>query len=146
MIRSRFTKEELGERWIYNAKPGIVDMGTAFDLPYVVITFGSHPCAYVAVQPGHPVYGKSYYDNPDMFSSIKVHGGVTFTNRNPCFCEESDLWWVGWDYNHYGDYNAKMVAGIPVYGLMGDPQRMWMLPEIYMDIRTAARRLKEMEK
>ena len=132
------------DRQIYGAEPGIVEKGTAHGFPYMVVTFGSHPCAYVAVDERHPLHGVRYDGNYDLFDEIEVHGGVTFTDRKPCFCEESNLWWIGWDYNHYRDYNARMMRDFPGYGMF-EPLRKWTLHEILMDVESAARKLKEME-
>lgn len=67
---------------------------------------------YVAVPPGHPLYGKSFMD-----FTLNVHGGVTFTDhygtvkRNFKSIEYiddgsdvSDDWWViGFDTCHFDD-------------------------------------------
>lgn len=68
-------------------------------------------CGYVAVEPGHPWFEKTYWD-----ISADVHGGLTFANscdpqateeRGICHVPEpgkpDHVWWLGFDCAHYGD-------------------------------------------
>ncbi len=62
-------------------------------------------CGYVAVKPGHPLYGKSY-DEADL----SVHGGLTYAaNRTPDHKPDGD-WWFGFDCGHGGDYLPGMES------------------------------------
>ena len=65
---------------------------------WVVLSFGTHPCGYVAVPEDHPFYGKEYFDIADK---IEVHGGLTFGSKIKDFGED---FWFGWDYVHLGDH------------------------------------------
>lgn len=86
-------------------KPGILDEGELHGYKYMVVSYGSHPCAYVQVPEGHPLHGK-HYDKID----ISCHGGVTFAGnfcRHPSrFLIERDGYWIGWDYAHAGDFTV----------------------------------------
>jgi hypothetical protein len=73
-------------------------------------------CGYVGLPPGHPWHGKDYGAD-DM--SPDVHGGLTFAA--PCdedgrIChvpqpgEPADVWWLGFDCGHGGDY-FMMASG-----------------------------------
>lgn len=72
-----------------------------------VVSYGTHPCAYVSVPKGHPYYGKAWDEIP-----IECHGGVTFSEPNCSFikwnddCAKEDIWWIGWDYAHFGDFSG----------------------------------------
>jgi hypothetical protein len=60
-----------------------------------------HRCGYVRVPPGHPLYGKSYDD--DDFS-VNAHGGVNFSEKEPCTeHEDGQGWWFGFDCGHCFD-------------------------------------------
>jgi hypothetical protein len=72
-------------------------------------------CGYVGIDASHP-YHQTDYRNID--SDINAHGGLTFSN----FCRDEDaqeqsichipqpgepanLWWLGFDCGHAGDFN-----------------------------------------
>jgi hypothetical protein len=58
-----------------------------------------HRCAYVRVPPGHPLHGRPY----DEAANLEVHGGITFSEEEPCVEEDGKGWWFGFDFAHYGD-------------------------------------------
>jgi hypothetical protein len=71
-------------------------------------------CGYVAVAAGHPWYGKGYND-----VEVSVHGGLTFNGKcqpNGHIChipkpgESDDVWWLGFDCAHSGDYTPRFAA------------------------------------
>jgi hypothetical protein len=77
-------------------------------------------CGYVAVPPGHPAHGKKWssYENSDI-EAPGVHGGVTFTEgcqgegplsvcHVPAAGEPDDVWWIGFDTVHAGDFAPAM--------------------------------------
>ena len=76
----------------------ILHSGTYKGYNFHIISYGTHPCAYVEVP---TVKSKS-----EMDDYIDCHGGVTYTGdlsrvlvpKNP------NHWFVGWDYAHAGDY------------------------------------------
>lgn len=86
-------------------EPGILDEGELQGYKYMVVSYGSHPCAYVQVPEGHPFHGK-HYDK----INICCHGGVTFSGKfshHPSrFLIERDGFWIGWDYAHPGDFTV----------------------------------------
>ena len=79
-------------------------------------------CGYVGLPPGHPLHGKGYSD--DAADSLDVHGGLTFADacqegghicHAPREGEPSDVWWLGFDCNHSGDFDpggAALLAGL----------------------------------
>ncbi len=69
-------------------------------------------CGYVGVPPGHPAHGKHYND-----IEVDAHGGLTYAG--PCrgaIChvpaegEPDDVWWLGFDTAHAGDYTPAIEA------------------------------------
>lgn len=75
-------------------------------------------CGYVGVPPGHPWHGQDY---DDVHAS--VHGGLTFSNScqegaedGPGVCHipepgrPADVWWLGFDCGHGGDYWPALAA------------------------------------
>ncbi len=78
-----------------------------------------HLCGYVAVPPGHPWHGlndSSVYDLPED-KQPSAHGGVTYAERCqgtichvPAPGEPDDVWWLGFDAAHSGDYSPGIAA------------------------------------
>lgn len=59
---------------------------------------GGSRCGYVRVPPGHPMHGK---DCDDV--DVQVHGGLTFSEEEPCAHEDGIGHWFGFDCAHFGD-------------------------------------------
>ena len=78
------------------------------DIKYLIVTYGSHPCCYVEIPENHYLFGKSYYEDEEI-DSINCHGGITFASKRDFGFGEN--YYIGWDYNHYGDYNAFCNIG-----------------------------------
>jgi hypothetical protein len=79
-------------------------------------------CGYVAVDPGHPLYGIGYSDVPDAVHEA-AHGGLTYASpcqevedeaHGICHVPEpgapDDVWWLGFDCAHAGDLAPAMEA------------------------------------
>lgn len=73
---------------------------------------GGALCGYVGVPPGHP-WHKKHYDEV----AANVHGGLTYSDScsdHVCHVpkpgETDDVWWVGFDCSHVGDYSPKYGA------------------------------------
>ena len=87
-------------------------------ISYYVLSFGTHPCAYVDIAP----IG-SMGINPD---DIVCHGGVTYTNYRLATVEHEGSF-IGWDYAHYTDYDGYLGAmHNPVFELA----KKWTTEEI----------------
>ena len=72
-------------------------------IPYVIISYGDHPCAYI-VNPFNKL--ESYYDT--KLDIISPHGGFTFFGDLQHVLPENFYLFkekfLGWDYCHAGDY------------------------------------------
>ena len=72
-------------------------------IPYVIISYGGHPCAYI-VNPFNKL--ESYYDT--KLDIISPHGGFTFFGDLQHVLPENFYLFkekfLGWDYCHAGDY------------------------------------------
>jgi hypothetical protein len=69
-------------------------------------------CGYVGLPPGHQLHGADYGD-----AEVSVHGGLTYANKcagKICHVakpgEPDDVWWLGFDCQHYGDIAPGHVA------------------------------------
>ena len=61
-----------------------------------------HRCGYVGLDPDHHLY-KIKYEAQEL--PLHVHGGVTYSGGGDDYPVESDLWWLGFDCAHWGDYS-----------------------------------------
>lgn len=109
-----------------------VDPVTNFDCMVVRNHLGGL-CGYVGLPPGHPWHGLDYNECPygekcssesrwcqhTLESQLDAHGGITFASA----CQEggpichvarrgrpSEVWWLGFDCAHAGDYLPGMEA------------------------------------
>lgn len=76
----------------------VLDKGKEGKFNWAIVSYGTHPCAYVRIPKGHKLYGKSYDG-----MRIDCHGGLTFAGEL-CFDLFEGNFWIGWDYVHAGDY------------------------------------------
>lgn len=88
---------------------------------YSIITFGTHPCAYVDVK-NTMFDGKFYADIP-----IECHGGLTYSADYLPITNDKG-WFIGWDYAHWGDlfysqYNIDM-------GVIDIVSKEWTIDEV----------------
>lgn len=70
-----------------------------------------HLCGYVGVEKGHSAWEKDY----DLVD-VGVHGGLTYSGFSAIEKDAKDLWYVGFDCAHLGDY----VPGMPPHGAPAD--------------------------
>lgn len=95
----------------------ILDWGKWHGYEYVILNLHTHPCAYICLTKNDIYNQKDYDDIP-----IDVHGGLTFaepilyrvkqySDKYKCDVNISIKrdWIIGWDYNHYQDYNYELA-------------------------------------
>lgn len=82
-------------------------------------------CGYVGVPPGHPWHGLGY-----DYVDADAHGGLTYADacRGPvCHVpapgEPDDVWWLGFDCAHAGDF-APMLSAL--VAAVGRPRRPYV--------------------
>jgi hypothetical protein len=88
----------------------------------------NHRCGYVGIGRDHPLYEVGYMDESDVLkrraeealeepigkrgiipalcakSITDVHGSITYSGGNDGYpVKDPDIWWFGFDCNHYGD-------------------------------------------
>lgn len=101
---------------------------------YWILSFGSHPTAYVEVPRGHPLWFKDYIVCSRF---IRVHGGLTYSrNILPGF--NSGEYTIGWDYAHaYDCYYSSLFS--EVYG------KQYKTREIFTDVKSVINQLIELK-
>lgn len=126
------------------------------------VTQGHHEwgnlCAYVRVPSSHPAYKKQYDD-----LDIQVHGGLTFSEIEPCAHEDGQGWWFGIDFAHCYDLmvdpaydrtrlsdSEKQVFDIYNFrgsgrtSFTGEPLHYWTQPEVEKEAEDLACQLAAM--
>jgi len=77
----------------------ILAKGYFKDYKFAVVSYGKYPCAYVTIPKDHALY----MNVEDASYIIRCHGGVSYSGVTSYM----EGWAVGWDYNHYNDYDAE---------------------------------------
>ena len=92
----------------------------------VIVNLGTHPTAYIGVTKGSILYEVSYDKlSEDGYYGI-VHGGFTYSNFG-LSDKYKDIWFIGWDYAHLGDYMG--------YYLETSGMKRWTTKEILKEAR-----------
>lgn len=95
---------------------------------------GGHWCGYVGVPPGHPWHGRGDLMSDDF---CDCHGGVTFASpcahghegdpRYVCHVplpgEPAEVWWIGFDFAHSGDWSPGWTPRPRVWLHFGETYR-----------------------
>ena len=106
---------------------------------YVIISYGTHPCAYVCIPKKHKYYEKSI----DELMEVCCHGGITYSNSdliyNPLVLKDS--WWIGWDYAHCYDYSGRYISDSNMNSIFKDNKK-WTTKEIFKEVKEVINELK----
>ena len=95
---------------------------------YYIISYGTHPCAYIEIPIKSFLYGKGYMEIEDDYC-INVHGGLTYASDYLRISDNTILensWFIGWDYAHISDYNGLYHE----YEILNDGTKKWTTEEI----------------
>ena len=72
---------------------------------YLVVSYGTHPCAYVEIPEGHPYYDMDYDKMP-----IICHEGLNYygpIDHKPLGPAPIKGYYIGWSYDHLYDYMGR---------------------------------------
>ena len=116
-------------------KPEKLYQGQVRGFDVVIVNMGSHPCAYIALDEGHPLTEKlkdteAGYDVLDL----PVHGGLTFSGYGNGIFLDDKTFWIGWDYAHTGDYIDMGLVGEAMKLMADRNAKRWTTEEIYNEI------------
>lgn len=107
----------------FRHEPKILAKGSIYGVGFAIISYGTHPCAYIE----NVLNIKNYEDV--LLEKLPIHGGATYLGKA--------LWdkniakiYIGWDYAHCEDYCGY-------YEGMGDFSefKKWTTLEIYEEIK-----------
>ena len=85
-------------------KPQVLAHGVYHGRNYYVVSFGTHPCAYVDVS---DLLSMTWEEQKYIENAIDCHGGVTYSSAELVVANNKG-WYIGWDYAHYMDYSGYM--------------------------------------
>lgn len=105
--------------------------GNCHGYEYAIVSFGTHPCAYVKLPENHTCYGKDYDEIP-----VICHGGLTYAESRLRALPESSGWWIGWDYAHAGDY-CSFIAWSDEFR----SDKKWTVSEMFEEVKEVIRQL-----
>lgn len=121
---------------IYTGKPRdkkILKQGDYKNYHFIIVTYGTHPCAYVKVN------GKLKDKDRDFFEdNISCHGCITYYENTHWFTDEEELY-IGWDYAHVDDC---LKIGKEDFSIKG---KKWTVPEIEEEVQGVIEQLVELE-
>lgn len=109
--------------------PKVQERGGYKGFSYEIVSYRTHPCAYVEIPKNHRLFNVSY---KDIKEDIDVHGGITYSGDK----YENLSWWIGWDYAHAGDYMSFKHVQVG---------KQWQLSEIRAEVFNVINQLKLME-
>ena len=132
------------DKKIYNSdlktKKGLlVANGTYRGYDFYIKTLGTHPCAYVRISDKSSL--KYSIVNQELYF---VNGGITYSNKALSFdnaeIDNTNSWFIGWDYAHYGDFMLSKNGEILSEG------KVWTIGEIIEECHKAIDEIIEREK
>lgn len=116
--------------------PEILDSGNINGYEYRIISYGTHPCVYIALPKTHKLYSsyRNLYRNP----ILKVHGNITYTNNILLIGKTRQRnHWIGWDYSSYGDYTGNNND---------ETKKKWKVSEILNETQFVIKQLEKCDK
>lgn len=109
--------------------PILLASGIYKNFEYCIVSYGTHPCAYINVIETR--YNRKKYDK----INVRVHGGLSYSGE-PVIEDDHihDGWWIGWDYAHFGDQLCTIMEG-----------HKYNVDEIIYDVKDVIRQLKRLD-
>ena len=101
------------DKWLTLDQTIILAEGSYKGYEYFVVSYGIHPCAYIALREGQPFYKVRLCEDVD----VSCHGGCTFVGwgYKNLFNETYKV--IGWDYGHCDDFSGLYKKIVDTKGL-----------------------------
>lgn len=126
---------------VYTGKHELLAEGEYKGYKFYIKNNECAPLAYIEIPETSKLYQVRYIEYT-IDTDLDVHGGVTFTeNHLPLVYEESNKWFVGWDYAHAGDY-----LKLPIKTTRHSLDKKWTFDEILNHIYNAIEQIIEIDK
>ena len=119
-------------------KAEVLCEGTYEGYDFVIVSYGTHPCAYVEIPMNSKYYGLDY----DELDFINCHGGLTYADRlDHIYGDDDRRWFIGWDYAHACDY----LGFNALFDFDTSRDKKWTTEEIYEEVKSVIKQLKEVD-
>ena len=112
---------------------------------FLIVSYGTHPCAYIEIPKTHRWYKKNYTD--EELENIECHGGLTYTDNLSHVLgkeEANGRWFIGWDYAHLEDFQGYYKYD----GVWGESQwkpKKWTTQEIFNEVKKVIEQIVKMD-
>lgn len=126
------------KKMIYKAdrETEVLCEGSYLGYNFVIVSYGTHPCAYVEIPKDNPFY---LVDYDKLEDDITCHGGLTYSGTLDHIYNDLSRWFIGWDYAHAGDYNSYSA----LFDLdAGQKDKKWTTEEIYEEVMNVVEQLR----
>lgn len=90
------------DKWLTLDQTIVLAEGYYKGYEYFVVSYGVHPCAYIALREGQPFYKAGLCEDVD----VNCHGGCSFVEWGYKNLFDSNYKVIGWDYGHYDDFSG----------------------------------------
>lgn len=107
----------------------VLHQGEYLGYKFFIVSYGTHPCAYVENKKGYKDY------DCDELLDVKVHYGFTFCG------EKCGVNCIGWDYTHAGDYSSYYENDEYF-----QDEKKWTTQEIYEEVKNVIEQLIKIDK
>ena len=94
-------------KWLTLDQTIILAEGYYKGYEYFVVSYGIHPCAYIALREGQPFYKVRLCEDVD----VNCHRGCTFVDWGYKNLFDRNYKVIGWDYGHYNDFSGIYKEG-----------------------------------
>ena len=111
----------------------VLESGQYIGYNFWIISYGTHPCAYVELPQTHPYFEKCDKDAYEL--NIDVHGGITYGDFGLGNIIDDKKFLLGWDYNHCTDYNPMITF------LSKESLKRWTTEEILEEVKNVIKQL-----
>ncbi|NCD07270.1 MAG: hypothetical protein EOL97_14250 [Spirochaetia bacterium] len=95
----------------------------------LIVSQGTHPCAYIGLPKGHILENVTYDELSDSECYIDCHCGLTYSDLNVAGFYK-DIWFLGWDYSHCDDFSGYYLDKDSI---LSRENKKWSVKEIYDD-------------
>lgn len=119
-------------------KAEILHEGTYRKFHFVIVSYGTHPCAYVEIPKNHPWYKK---DRDDCY--LYVHGGLTYSGDLMHVDRKLKGFYLGWDYAHAGDFHGTDISFMKRFGMPTEDKKKWTTGKILAQVKKAINELRK---
>ena len=99
---------------------------------FLIVSYGTHPCAYVVLPETSKFYGKDYENEIFDELNLHVHGWLTYSGRGLKGLLGKKAYLIGWDYAHDSDFTG--YAFFNPFFLQGD-EKKWATEEIFEEVK-----------